>query len=83
MMPVDRGNIGYLLKTRMLQLGFRQKDLADMLEISQKHVSLIVRGKADMSFVLLMQILEVLGLSMVLVPADAVEQAVGITKDKK
>lgn len=59
-----------VLREAMLAQGMTQRDLADQLGISQKHMSRVFNGWADPSFKLLDRMLSTLGLDLQVVPRE-------------
>ena len=63
MAKVDLASIGQRIQTQRLALGYTQQYIYEKLDISQNHYSRIENGRAGMSFEILLQLSDLLGLS--------------------
>lgn len=72
MMPVARTpeDLAPLIRATLRAKRLTQTAMAEHLGISQKHVSLVLQGKAGLSMDLLFRMLEYLQLPVVLVPSS-------------
>lgn len=62
------GPLGEAVRERRVELGLRQADLADLAGCSQRFVHTVEQGKPTLRLDKLLDVLEVLGLGLRLVP---------------
>ena len=63
MVELDYIAIGERIRKRRMELGYTQQDIYEKLDISHNHYSRIENGHVGMSFEILLQIGELLGLT--------------------
>ncbi|AJE32958.1 putative transcriptional regulator [Corynebacterium humireducens NBRC 106098 = DSM 45392] len=68
MTPED---IGTAARTRRVELGLRQRDLADLAGVSERLIREIERGKPGLRLDTLLRVLDVLGFQLSLTHFDA------------
>ncbi|WP_291339070.1 helix-turn-helix transcriptional regulator [Corynebacterium sp.] len=66
MTPED---IGTAARTRQVELGLRQRDLADLAGVSERLIREIERGKPGLRLDTLLRVLDVLGFQLTLMPS--------------
>lgn len=84
-MPDRVGQLAETVRRRRVELGLRQADLAELAGCSQRFVHTLEQGKPTLRLDKLLDVLEVLGLSLSIVPgrgeiAPLPEPRVGATE---
>ncbi len=85
-MPERLGQLAETVRRRRVELGLRQADLAELAGCSQRFVHTLEQGKPTLRLDKLLDVLEVLGLSLSIVPgrgeiAHGPERRIGATGD--
>lgn len=70
-MPVTPADIATAARTRRVELGLRQRDLAELAGVSERLIREIERGKPGLRLDSLLRVLEVLGYQLTLTQFDA------------